>query len=223
MERGLDHLVYATPDLETSVEALAVRLGTRPVPGGAHPGWGTRNALIGLGTGVYLEIIGPDPAQPDPEGSRPFFIDDLTEPRLVTWAYRHPDPESVRAQLANTFGNVTGEQGVHLGRLRSMSRDEPGGGTLHWRLTDPSALPAGGIVPFVIDWGATPHPSSTLANECELLGLEARHPDAQELQALVHITRPLLGSSAVELSITVGSEPEIRARIRTPIGEIVLS
>ena len=117
MDRGLDHLVYATPDLDASVEALAKHLGTEPVPGGAHPGWGTRNALIGLGTGVYLEIIGPDPSQPDPEGARPFLIDDLTDARLVTWAYRHPDPESMRETLKDV---------VRLGPVRAMSRARPG-------------------------------------------------------------------------------------------------
>ena len=83
MERGLDHLVYATPDLDASVEELAERFGTEPVAGGAHPGWGTCNALVGLGTGMYLEIIGPDPTQSEPEHSRPFLIDDLPQDRLV--------------------------------------------------------------------------------------------------------------------------------------------
>ena len=203
MDEGLDHLVYATPDLDTSVEELADRLGTDPVPGGAHPGWGTRNALIGLGTGVYLEIIGPDPRQPDPERSRRFLIDDLTEARLVTWAYRHPDPESMRATL-------------ELGPVRSMSRNRPDGDTLHWRLSDPMALPAGGVVPFVIDWGSTPHPSTTLPNECQLLELIVGHPDPVTI-------RPILDAIVSGISIVAAPEPGISARLRTPNGEIDLS
>ena len=125
MERGLDHLVYATPDLHASVEALTQRFGTEPSPGGAHAGWGTRNALIGLGIGVYLEIIGPDHRQPDPERSRPFLIDNLTDARLVTWAYRHPDPESMRKTLELTLRNAPGNQEVRLGPVRAMSRARP--------------------------------------------------------------------------------------------------
>ena len=30
MDRGMDHLVYATPDLDASVEALAERFGSEP-------------------------------------------------------------------------------------------------------------------------------------------------------------------------------------------------
>ncbi len=203
MDKGVDHLVYATPDLDTSVEELADRLGTDPVPGGAHPGWGTRNALIGLGTGVYLEIIGPDPRQPEPERSRPFLIDDLTEARLVTWAYRHPDPESMRDTL-------------ELGPVRSMSRNRPDGDTLHWRLSDPMALPAGGVVPFVIDWGSTPHPSATLPNECQLLELIVGHPDPVTIQ-------PILDAIVPGISIVAAPAPGIRARLQTPNGEVDLS
>lgn len=243
MDRGLDHLVYATPDLDASVEELANRLGTDPVPGGAHPGWGTRNALIGLGTGVYLEIIGPDSRQPEPDRSRPFLIDELTEARLVTWAYRHPDPECMRDTLELALRNTTGDHGVRLGPVRKMSRTRPDGATLHWRLSDPMALPAGGVVPFVIDWGATPHPSAALPNECRLLELVVSHPDPMTIRPVMDALRPVLdtlrpvmdatqplrdapdGETSIvsDISIVAATEPGIRARIRTPNGEIDLS
>jgi len=228
MDRGLDHVVYATPDPDASVKALAERFGTEPVPGGAHPGWGTRNALIGLGTGVYLEIIGPDPTQPDPEGARSFLIDDLTEPQLVTWAYRHPDPESLQDRLDAALRNKLGDQNIRLSPVRAMSRARPDGSTLRWRLSDPMALPDGGIFPFVIDWGTTPHPSTTLPNECKLLELVVSHPDADTLRPVLDAFRPLLNKSdgdisiVTDISIVEVAEPGIRARLETPNGEIDL-
>src|SRR5215813_15496206 len=84
----IDHLVYATPNVDRAVNELERRLGVRASAGGKHPKWGTRNALIALGEHSYLEIIGPDPDQPPPEKSRPFLIDALEASRLVTWAVR---------------------------------------------------------------------------------------------------------------------------------------
>src|SRR6267142_855367 len=84
----VDHLVYATPDLQLGVDTAEKLFGVRATPGGQHPGLGTRNALIALGPASYLEIIAPDPAQPAPEAPRPFGIDDLGAPRLATWAAR---------------------------------------------------------------------------------------------------------------------------------------
>ena len=230
-ERGLDHLVYATPDLDASMSELAERLGVAPVPGGVHPGWGTRNALIGLGTGVYLEIIGPDPTQPDPEGSRPFLIDDLTGARLVTWAYRHSDPESMRDMIERSFRDTPGPASrdahgrgeIRLGPVRAMSRARADGDTLRWRLSDPRALPAGGVIPFVIDWGTTSHPSTALSNECELLELVARHPDADTLRPALDVLRPLLEEPDADLSLIAAPEPGLHARIQTPGGVIDLS
>ena len=235
MDRGLDHLVYATLDLDASVKELADLLGTDPVPGGAHPGWGTRNALIGLGIGAYLEVIGPDPRQRHPERSRPFLIDDLTDARLVTWAYRHPDPQAMRDTLDLALRNTPGGQGARLGPVRSMSRTRPDGHTLHWRLSDPMALPVGGVVPFVIDWGATPHPSTTLPHECRLLELVVSHPAPatlrpvlDALRPVLDATRPLLDEPDGEISIVsdiscvAAPETGIRARIQTPNGEIEL-
>jgi hypothetical protein len=225
MARGLDHLVYATPDLDASVEALAERFGAEPATGGSHPGWGTRNALVGLGTGVYLEIIGPDPAQPDPEGARPFLIDDLTDARLVTWAYRHPDPESMRDMIEREFRDTLLDEDVRLGPVRAMSRAQPDGSLLRWRLSDPMALPGGGIVPFLIDWGTTPHPSTTLPSECRLLELVVKHPDADTLQPVLDAFGPFLPDNSIgsDISIVAAPKPGLVARLATPNGEIDLA
>ena len=93
----LDHLVLATPDLEATTTAVAERTGVTPVAGGRHVGVGTANTLLGLGDGAYLEIIGPDPQAEPGHAPRPFRIDSLDRPRLVTWAVRPADLDATVA------------------------------------------------------------------------------------------------------------------------------
>src|SRR5215216_3452445 len=97
----VDHLVYATPDLKASIDALEKRLGIRATPGGQHPGRGTRNALIALSPTSYIEIIGPDPEQPKPDQPRQFGIDTLIEARLVTWAAKSNDLDRTVTRAAD--------------------------------------------------------------------------------------------------------------------------
>jgi hypothetical protein len=142
VEPALDHLVLATPDLEATVADVAARAGVRSVEGGRHVGLGTRNHLLGLGGSAYLEIIGPDADQPAPDRPRPFGIDELTGPRLVTWAVHPPDVDAV-VERARALGHDPGAP-------RPMSRRTPAGVLLAWRLTEPSdggAAGAGGLVP----------------------------------------------------------------------------
>ena len=203
----LDHLVYAAPELDAAVDHVRDRLGVSPVPGGSHPRWGTRNALVGLGPGRYLEVIAPDPGLPDPEGPRPFGVDDLTEPRLATWALKSRAPKAdARAVRA---------AGFDLGPVRSGTRRRPDGTGLSWMLTDPAAERAGGVIPFLIEWADGAHPSETLEHPVELLGLDAAHPEPERI-------RSALGALGADLDLTPGPRPALRARLRCPAGQVEL-
>jgi hypothetical protein len=185
----LDHLVLATPDLAATVEDFARRTGVRPAPGGAHVGLGTRNFLVALGSSSYLEIIGPDPEQSESDGPRPFTVDELASARTVTWAISPPDldaaVESARAR------------GYDPGSIRPMSRRRPDGTLLQWRLTDGDTQHPSGLVPFLIDWGASVHPTASGLPVTPLLELSASAPDPDEI-------RPLLSAVDVELALSEG-------------------
>ncbi|MEV6868897.1 VOC family protein [Streptosporangium subroseum] len=170
----LDHLVYATPDLDATVAELERLLGERAAVGGRHPGLGTRNRLIGLGGRSYLEVVGPDPEQEAPAGPRPFRIDELAAAALVGWAVTVEDIDPVVAQAR--------ARGYDPGEPQDMSRRTPDGNLLAWRLTPPWRAGHGGLVPFLIDWGATRHPAESELPSVELVSLTIAHPEVEALR-----------------------------------------
>ncbi|WP_324192663.1 VOC family protein [Nocardia transvalensis] len=203
---ALDHLVLATPQLSETVAHLTRLVGVEPVPGGRHVGRGTRNFLLGLGAGGYLEIIGPDPEQPEPESPRPFGVDELTGPRLVAWAIGVTDIDA-----AVTAARAAG---FDPGDPSEMSRATPGGETLRWRLTLDRGGRGTGIVPFLIDWGSTRHPALDLP-QAKLLSLTAVHPDVATTSALLQAV-----SAAIEL--LPGIRPALIATLDGPHGPVTL-
>lgn len=203
----VDHLVYATPDLQVGVERVERLIGVRASPGGQHPGRGTRNALLSLGPGAYLEIIGPDPDQPTPAQPRPFGIDGLKEPRLVTWAAKGKDLEQLSSNAQS--------RGVKLGDVIAGSRRRADSVMLSWRYTDPRTVVADGVVPFFIDWGNTPHPATTATQGASLVSLRAEHPDAERVQ------RTLTGLG-LDLKVQPGSRAALIAIISSPRGRVEL-
>lgn len=210
-----DHLVYAAPVLEDAVENLATRLGVRPSAGGRHPN-GTHNALLALANSCYLEIIAPDPSQfsQDTESPLDFGLDWLKVPRLVTWAVLAPSLEEV--------ASASQAAGYDPGTMTKGGRVRPDGIELSWRTTKRPETregwppPGDGIVPFLIEWGeGTPHPSATASRGVRLLELSLIHPRPAEVQ-------PMLAALHIDILVTAGNAPAIRAKLETPLGIVTL-
>jgi hypothetical protein len=145
-----DHIILGCRDLDEGVDYAEKLSGYRAEIGGSHPGRGTRNALLKLGERSYLEILAPDPAQPQVNWHKDIAA--LTEPLLVGWATAGKNLERYAANLR--------AKGIACIGPTPGSRTNPKGVAFRWRtvmLEDDKA----GILPFVIEWAEdSPHPAS---------------------------------------------------------------
>lgn len=198
--------MFGGPDLGQAVAVVAEMTGVTAVAGGRHLDHGTANYLIGLGQHAYLEIIGPDPRAADPRQPRWFGLDDPGPPRLLTWALRSSDLDASIAAARS--------HGYDPGSGTSMSRQADDATVLQWRLTRDTVASRGGIVPFLIEWGASAHPSGLDLPMLELSGLTATHPDAEQVRAQL---------SALGTDLEVATGPVgLSAVLAGPRGALVL-
>ena len=204
---GLDHILWAAPDLGAGEKIIESLTGVAPARGGSHPGFGTRNSLMGLDSGIYLEIISPDPAQ-DLEGNRGGRIAALPRPGIMTFAIRSDDLDTLSAAARR--------EGLSLQGPVAMSRDRPDGVRLDWTILYLEDSRFGEAIPFVIDWGASPHPSESVPAGCQLRSFAVLHPNADELARLY---------AALDIPVPVkrGAYPGFVAELATPNGDVVLT
>ncbi len=204
----IDHIVYGTHDLEQGIQAIEGLTGVRAEFGGAHESFGTHNALMSLGSSIYLEIIAPDLSQPKPQTPRPFGIDDLKQPGLVGWVAHTND---IEAQVAASIAD-----GYNPGDVVVASRTKPDGGSVSWKLTVGDPLFTGGAVPFLIDWRDADSPALSTPKGCEFLSLEIYSSEAD------HVNNCL---KALQLDIRAQPSErfELSAEIMTPKGKVKLS
>ena len=95
-----------------------------------------------------------------------------------------------------------------------MRRRRPDGVELVWTLTRGGPA-AGGLVPFLIDWGDAPHPAATAPTGCRLTALAGRHPRPAEVQAAL---------AALGLALPVEEGPAaLLATLDTPNGVVRLT
>ena len=205
--QAIDHLVIAGPDLDALLAWWTDRTGTTATAGGPHTGLGTRNALIGIDATTYIELIGPDVEQRDPTHPRPFGIDRLDAPRLVTFAVAVAD-------LAVATAGVR-DAGIDPGGVRSMQRLRPDGVQLSWRLATPVDPSLAGIMPFLIEWGDTPHPAASLDPVVDLVALEASHPRPDAIEDAI------IAATGAHVLVEPGA-PRLAAALQTPNGTVAL-
>jgi hypothetical protein len=204
---AIDHIVFASADLERGMDEIEQLLGIRPVPGGRHPQFGTHNALLSLGPATYLEVIARDPNLPLPEQGTLVDLSDEQESHLITWVLRTEDIVAL--------ASAAGSAGLAIGPVQSGSREQPDGNTLCWQLTDPYAMPMGGAIPFLISWGETAHPASVVPHAGELLGLIIEHPDSTKVRQSVSVLE-------VDVAVVQADKFGLVARIETEDGVKIL-
>ena len=211
MPAVFDHLVVAAATLEQGEAYLEQRLGVRPLRGGKHLAMGTHNSLLKLDARRYLEVIAIDPDGATPPHPRWFGLDTpalaatlQATPRLIHWVARTPDIDAARRALT-----------IDLGVVHTMSR-----GAFSWRVTVPADgnLPAGGVLPTLIQWADERHPADSLPDAgVRLVALAGAHPEPGTIRSALSAL-----ALADTLKVTYAAQPRIAAILGTPRGSIAL-
>jgi len=160
----VDHVGFAAgPEgLQETARALAAELGVRVVDGGPHPRFGTRNVVLPLSEGSYIEVV---EVLDHPVADKALFGRAVRERSehgggWFAWAVTVDDIESYRVRLGEGV-----EEGV---------RRRPDGVELRWKQIGAPALNYEPQLPLLIEWDGpgTQHPSSlSLAGGTRLTGL----------------------------------------------------
>jgi Glyoxalase-like domain len=203
--KTLDHIILGCADLDAGIEFVFHHLGVRAIPGGVHPGAGTKNALLSLGELRYLEIMAPDPLQSD--AADPRNLRTLKRPALVGWAEH-------RNHL-DEFAGALHAAGVDYVGPVPGSRQRPDGSILNWK-TLSLKQDEHGILPFFIEWGATTmHPSLDSPKGCRLDSLQITTQNPASLGALGQTLN-------LDVPISQSMAPRLTAHLHGPAGSLAL-
>ena len=136
----LDHVLIAVDDLASAAEEVERRFGLTSVEGGRHPGWGTANRIVPLGTS-YLELIAVvDAAEAETSLVGRWVGAGAGGLRLLGWAVRPDDLDAVASRLGL--------------EISAGSRQAPGGEQLRWRSAGLDRAVTEPCLPFFIEWSA---------------------------------------------------------------------
>lgn len=198
----LDHIMFATTDLDLGITEIADLTGIKPAIGGTHPGMGTRNALLSLGEDQYLEVIAPDPEQ-ELKGSLGEELINHGGSGVRGWAVAATDLEAIK--------QVATEQGLNPQPLVEMNRTTPAGVPLDWQIMFVAGHP---LLPFFINWKLSPHPARNTPVGCTLFSFTVATPD--------HVSfKNRMSALDIEVAVVDGDNG-LTAQLATPSGTVTL-
>ena len=122
----IDHVIYATADLDAAAERIGSQLGLEVFPGGRHEGLGTHNKIVPLGGG-YLELL----AVADPDEAAGSELGRAVSARiaeagdgLIAWAVVVDDVALAAGRLGLPVSTIS-RQGLsaHLAGLEEAMRE----------------------------------------------------------------------------------------------------
>jgi len=210
MNSALDHLVIGAETLEQGVDFIRELLGVEIPFGGVHSSIGTHNHLMQLGGEVFLEVIAINPASEPTIQPRWYGLDDPfvraqigKQPTLLTWVVNTDNLPGLLDSTSTDFGVCTPVTRGQLSWLFGLPHD--------------GRLLAAGMLPYLIEWKSSVHPSANMADcDCRLVGIEISHPNPEWLVAQL----TLVGADKLVSVTDAGPSgaPSISVRINSPKG-----
>jgi hypothetical protein len=160
----LDHVSYAAePDgLAATAARLGAMLGERFRDGGIHPRFGTRNMVLPLDAGTYVEVVAvlDHPASDKAPFGQAVRARSQDGGGWLGWVVSVDDMTKVEARL--------GRDSVQGNRYR------PDGVELRWRQIGVIGLQSDPQLPYFVKWQCPPdlHPSAGGSGDVRLRALE---------------------------------------------------
>ncbi len=204
----IDHIVYAVTDLAFATEEFSNRTGLKVIGGGQHLDQGTHNALIRLDERTYLEFIAKDSSLSSPLSGTWMGLDLIKENKITRWSLGS-NRISEEAKMISDFNN-------ELGILKEGSRAKSNGTELKWRMTNVIPTPEVDVVPFLLDWGTSVHPTEGLTKACAIIDFKIYTNQKAELTKIYDALH-------LNLKIEESDSPRIELVLGTPKGQVTLS
>jgi hypothetical protein len=148
----LDHISYAstTPEIADVIQRIGMDLGATFVDGGRHPSFGTRNFILPLKNGCYIEVVSAldhPAAEKAPFGQAVRRVADEGG-GWMSWVVAVDDIRPVEQRLGRA--------------ARNGHRIRPDGVELCWKQIGVLDVMSDPELPFYVEWSCrdTEHPSA---------------------------------------------------------------